>query len=182
MIILALAVQLNAAPPSAPTPNFIRAPGAVQSIDYANMSIEDLAQIVMLETSKDARQDLRDEIEEMRKIASRRKAARELLGEMAEERRRLDDSVRRYFDEGAKTGRFTGYDDWLKSQSLTMPKVEVDETSGEAELPKPGKVSAEEAPPRETQSRTCVGRPDEDDCVIRAMQARLKWLRRRPGR
>ncbi len=186
MIMLVLAAQI--APPPIARSNVSRPPVVVKQegspIDFANMPVETLIQIVMQESAAEASQDLREEMEEMRKIADRKKEARELLQKMAQERSRLDGSVRRYFEVGGRTKAYPRFDDWLKNQSIQMPKVDVDQTSGQASLVSPGGFAGADAPPAPTEARTrlCVARADEDDCVIRAMQARLQWLRGRSGR
>ena len=182
MIAIALAIQLSTQPVRPVSRLPLRSQAAAQSIDFANMPIEDAIMLAYMLISDDARQDMREQMEEMKKVAVRRKEAREMITKMAVERARIDGNVRAYLEARGNARSFPSYADWLKSQKITMPKVQIDSTSGQAELTKPGDFVAPEAPPAETDTRPCVDRADEDECVIRAMQARLHWLRRRPAR
>ena len=190
MIVMAFALQIAAGsvPPPVARSNVSRPPlvvdGTASSIDFDNLPVETLIDLVMHQSAAATRQELRDEMEEMRKVADRKKEARNLLQKMAQERSRLDGSVRRYFEAGRKAKTYPRFDDWLKTQSIQMPKVDVDVTTGEAALVSPGGLVEADAPPApsETRTRPCAGRADEDDCVVRAMLARLEWLRRQAAR
>jgi hypothetical protein len=188
MIVMAFALQIAAGsvPPPVARSNVSRPPVVVNrapaSIDFANMPIEDAIMLMFGMIADDARDDMREQMEEMKKVAIRKEEARELLTKMAAERARIDGDVRAYFQARGNKRSFPSFVEWRKSQQISMPTVQMDSTSGQAELTKPGGFTAPDAPPAETDTRPCINRADEDDCVIRAMRARLEWLRQQPAR